>query len=41
MADQSKNVVVTFNITTGRFLKVIVTSDRLQKGVEQLALSLC
>ncbi len=41
VADQSRNVVVSFNITTGRFIRVVIAADRLEGDVEQLALSSC
>lgn len=41
VADQSRNVVVSFNITSGRFSRVVISADRLEGDVEQLALSSC
>ena len=41
VADQSRNVVVSFNITSGRFTGVVISADRLEGDVEQLALSSC
>lgn len=41
VADQSRNAVVTFNMTTMRIIKMIIPSSRLHGRIEQITLSEC